>query len=249
MLRLNSEDSINKAVAEFGIDADPLVRRVIVEAFTGDSAVCIRCRAILQLRNGQRFKARYNTPDHLLDCPNCGFLKLVHEAKPKPSTAFAWNIPDTVRVLQHRSVLECWQEAESIPESCLDDHKTYECEYIHDWYYKRPVLAVPQVLTYAWDAEARVLVTCDDSKPQTIDELYGTNKDAPDFPFRLKPDWYSVRRNSQVMSSLMRALDDELVDHAARDGIHAIVEAMLHFASPKTKAAVSHVERADVQVS
>jgi len=238
MPELKSEDNINKAVAAVGTSADPQLRRIMVEAFTGESAVCIRCHDTLQMRNGRRFKARHNTPDHLVDCPNCGFLKLVHEAKPKPSTAFAWNIPDTVRVLQHRSVLECWQEAEHIPESCLAEHQTYDCEYVHDWYYKRPVLAVPQVLTYAWDAETSVLVTCDDSKPQTIDALYDTNKDAPDFPFRLKPDWYFVRRNSLVISGLLRAVDDQLADHPARQDVQTIVDAMLYFASPQTKAAV-----------
>src|SRR5690625_1815825 len=130
MPELKSEDNINKAVTAVGTSADPQLRRIMVEAFTGESAVCIRCHDTLQMRNGRRFKARHNTPDHLVDCPNCGFLKLVHEAKPKPSTPLAWIIPATVRVLQHRRVLERRQEAEHIPESPLAHHQTAYSEHV-----------------------------------------------------------------------------------------------------------------------
>lgn len=238
MAELTSEDRINKAVSMLGTSQNPVLRRAIVEAFTAEDPTCMRCRETLQLRDGRRFKARYNKPDHLLDCPGCGHLKLVHEAKPKNSTALAWNIPDTVRVLQHRSVLEYWPGVENIPESCLQDHPTNECTYIHDWYRKRWVLAVPQVLSYAWDAEVPVLVTCDDSKPQNIDGLYETNKDAPDFPFRLKPEWYSVRRNSEVIKRLHRAVDEDLIGYPERADVCEVIDAMLHFASEQTVLAV-----------
>lgn len=243
-MELYTEDQINKAVAALGTSDDPTVRSGIVAAFTGRDTVCERCDQTLQLSNGRRFKARHNTPDHILSCPGCGFIHLVHEAKPKPATALAWNIPDTVRVLQHESVDEIWSGAGEIPETCLDEHEDWMvCEHVHDYYYKRPVLAVPQVLSYAWDTDAPVLVTCDDSKPQDMTALYDTNKDAPSYPFRLKPEWYPVRPNSEVISELISALDELTSERAEHESITAIVSSMLVFASEQTRDSVPQTPR------
>lgn len=232
MQELRSEEQINNAVAELGTSSNAGVRAGVIEAFTGGPSTCEKCDEVLRMSRGRRIKARYNTPDHMVECTECQALYLVHEGKPKKSTAMAWNIPDTVQTLRHESVAELWPGAEKIPESCLEEHEgQFDCEYSHDWHGKQMVLALPQVLTYAWDADVPVLVTCDDSKPQDIDALYDTNADAPEAPFRLNPEWYLVRSNSQVINNLINTLDQLDMEDPDADRLRSVVSAMIEFAS------------------
>lgn len=224
-----SEPKINALVSALGTSENETVRAYTVHAFTGSLPTCPVCNTTKTFEDGYHFRGDKNVPDHVLSCA-CGVEK-VHESKPRRSTAMAWNVPPTVEVLKHKSVIGLWDDALSIPESCLQVHQ--ECDYDHDWHGKKSALALPQVLSYAYTFDVPVTVTVDDTKYADISALYNTNWDGSGF--LLDPEWYTVRKNSQVISGLIELSKESGLSTEDRHSLDTVIGGMTGNASPLTR--------------
>lgn len=222
------EPEINARVSLLGVSDNDAVRSSVIVAFTDRSPYCNHCHQTKTFGDGYHFNGDKNIPDHILACP-CG-VESVHEAKPRPSTAMAWNVPPTVDVLKHKSVIGLWDDALNIPETCLKEHSG--CGYDHDWHGQKPALAVPQVLSYAYTFDKPVSISVDDKKYSNINTLYKTNWD--DSGFLLDENWYTVKRNSDVISKLKKSLDNSDISSSDKLLFEEVIKGMLDNASQET---------------